>query len=329
MLGVRFSFQRNFTYPFNMYRILPLSLIVILGWTGCQGPQEKNENSTGPKAQATSLLGRQFLTPDPSLEQLAKLGEAKKNFESEGSLDNLIWVGRFIGYTGDYRAAIDWYTTGIELYPEEARLYRHRGHRYISVREFDKAIADLEKAAELISGTENSVEPDGAPNPQGIPVSTRHGNIWYHLGLAYYLTGQYEKALSSYQNCLNIELSNDDNLVSATHWITLILGRLDRAEEAESYLAAITDSLEVIENHSYWRACQFYKGGIPADSLVDLSQVTPATVAQAYGVAAFTAQSAGMDAAKPYYEGILKTNSWASFGYIAAEADRAREQARN
>ncbi|MEL6535898.1 MAG: tetratricopeptide repeat protein [Bacteroidota bacterium] len=308
-----------------MYRILILSLIAILGWAGCQTTQ-KDEGPGAPTQQATSLLGKELISQDPSIDQLGKLAEAKKNFEEDPSLDNLIWVGRFIAYTGDYRKAIDWYSTGLEQYPNESRLYRHRGHRYISVREFDLAIADLEKAAELIAGATNTVEPDGAPNAQGIPVSTRHGNIWYHLGLTYYLTGQYEKALSAYQNCLNIELSNDDNLVSATHWITLILGKLNREEEASQYLAAITDSLNIIENHSYWRTCQFYKGEIAADSLVDLSQVTPGTVAQAYGVAAFTAQNQGEDKAKPYYDGILKTRSWASFGFIAAEADRARTQ---
>ena len=83
------------------------------------------------------------------------------------------------------------FSQGIESFPDEPKLYRHRGHRYISVREFDKAIADLEKAVELIQGTPNEIEPDGMPNALNIPVSSLHGNIYYHLGLAYYLIGEY------------------------------------------------------------------------------------------------------------------------------------------
>ena len=63
-------------------------------------------------------------------------------------------------------------------------MYRHRGHRYVSIREFDRAIADLEYAATLIEGTEDEIEPDGMPNAMNIPVSSLHSNIWYHLGLA-------------------------------------------------------------------------------------------------------------------------------------------------
>ena len=37
----------------------------------------------------------------------------------------------------------------------------------------------------MIAGKEDSIEPDGMPNPQNIPVSSLHTNIWYHLGLAY------------------------------------------------------------------------------------------------------------------------------------------------
>ena len=61
-------------------------------------------------------------------------------------------------------------------------MYRHRGHRYITVAQFDRAIADFEKAVALIKGTPDEIEPDGAPNPTGKPRSTLHFNIWYHLG---------------------------------------------------------------------------------------------------------------------------------------------------
>ena len=304
--------------------LLASALLCLIVAVSCQSSNTPTETTPSNRFQGFSLLGDSLISTAPSNAALQKLEEAKQDLAADSSLDNYIWVGRFIGYTGQYREAIAWYSQALEQFPNESRVLRHRGHRYLSVREYGKAIADLERAAELIEGTENTIEPDGAPNPQGIPVSTRHGNIWYHLGLAYYLTGQYEKAREAYENCLNIELSNDDNLVSATHWLTLILHRLNRPEDAEPYLGRITDSLQIIENHSYWRTCQYYQGKLEADSLVSLAEVTPSTIAQAYGVAAYTLAMEGTEAAKPYYQAILATDSWASFGYLAAESDWAQ-----
>ena len=86
------------------------------------------------------------------------------------------------------------FSKGVQAHPNNPRMYRHRGHRYITTRQFDRAIADFEKAVTLIKGTPDEIEPDGAPNPTGKPRSTLHFNIWYHLGLAYYLKGDYQKA---------------------------------------------------------------------------------------------------------------------------------------
>ncbi len=88
------------------------------------------------------------------------------------NVDSLIWMGRRTAYLGRYREAIDIYSEAIGLHPEDARLYRHRGHRHLSVRELGKAIADLERAAELTEGRMDEVEPDGLPNAMNIPTST-------------------------------------------------------------------------------------------------------------------------------------------------------------
>ena len=67
----------------------------------------------------------------------------------------------------------------------------------------------------MIKGLANQVEPDGMPNAQNIPVSALHGNIFYHLGLAYYLRHDFDKALLAYIDCLDAT-QNDDNLVSVS-----------------------------------------------------------------------------------------------------------------
>ena len=83
----------------------------------------------------------------------AKLNEARELYEKDPkSVDRIIWLGRRTAYLGRYKDAIKIYTDGINQFPTDARLYRHRGHRFITLRCFDDAIADLEKASKLIKG---------------------------------------------------------------------------------------------------------------------------------------------------------------------------------
>ena len=88
------------------------------------------------------------------------------------------------------------------VHPDEPRLYRHRGHRYITIRKPDLAIKDLQKAADLVEGTPDQVEPDGQPNDRNVPTSTLQTNIYYHLGLAHYLKAEFPLARDAYRKCL-------------------------------------------------------------------------------------------------------------------------------
>jgi tetratricopeptide (TPR) repeat protein len=151
-----------------------------------------------------SLMGKPlFKTPlrTDILEAQQKLyDEALKNYEKDpDDPDNIIWLGRRTAYIGDFRKSIAIYSVGIEKHSEDPRMYRHRGHRFITLRFFDQAINDFEKAAELIKGKPDEIEPDGIPNDRGVPVSSLHFNIWYHLALAYYLKVDFEKALHAYE----------------------------------------------------------------------------------------------------------------------------------
>jgi tetratricopeptide (TPR) repeat protein len=235
--------------------------------------------------QAMSLLGKPLRSSEPSAKALADFESAKAAYEKDrGNADNIIWYGRRAAYLGDYREAIRIFSEGIEKHPGDARMYRHRGHRYISIREFDRAIADLEHAAKLIEGNENEVEPDGAPNAQNIPISTLHGNVWYHLGLAYYLKHDWANALRAYQNAFDVG-RNDDNRVSTTHWRFSILRRIGKPDEAWKVLEPITADMNIIENSSYHRLCLFYKGELEVEDILPENDDDPANAAIAYGVA--------------------------------------------
>src|SRR6185503_16233627 len=138
------------------------------------------------------------LTREIRREFEAKHTEARKNAEAEPTADNLIWLGRRIAYLGHYKDAIKVFTEGAEKFPDDARFLRHRGHRLITLRCFDLAIADFNRAAKLTKGKPDQIELDGLPNARNIPTSTLQSNIWYHLGLAHYLKGDFKAALKAY-----------------------------------------------------------------------------------------------------------------------------------
>jgi tetratricopeptide (TPR) repeat protein len=197
----------------------------------------------------------------------SQLAEAREVYEADpNDPDAIIWLGRRLAYPGRFREAIEVYTKGIEKFPRDARLYRHRGHRYITLRKFALAIDDFKKAAALTNGKPDEVEPDGQPNAKHIPTGTLQFNIWYHLGLAYYLTGQNQEALRSYRECLKVS-KNPDALVATSHWLYMTLRRLNRGQEASRLLADIHPGMEIIENDGYYRLLLMYKGLVSAESL--------------------------------------------------------------
>ena len=111
------------------------------------------------KPEATSLLGVPLFAPALSPERQktleANLAKATADFVKDpDSADAAVWLGRRYGYLGRFREAIDAFSRGLARHPDDARLLRHRGHRYISVREFDKAVADLSRAADAREGKE-------------------------------------------------------------------------------------------------------------------------------------------------------------------------------
>jgi len=274
-------------------------------------------------AQAIALDGRVLFAPQAGAEALSKLDAALADYEADpDDADNIIWLGRRLAYAGDYRGAIRIFSEGMSKHPGDARMYRHRGHRYITIREFDRAIADLEKAAELIRGADNEVEPDGQPNDLGIPLSSLHGNIWYHLGLAYYLKQDWDNALRAYSNGFDAS-RNDDNRVSTTHWRYMILRRMGRAADANRVLDAVRTDMTILENGSYHSLCLFYKGELSLGELLEGAADSPAGAAVRYGAANWHYVNGDVEIARRMLTELTASDGWAGFGYVAAEADLA------
>jgi tetratricopeptide (TPR) repeat protein len=289
------------------------------------------ESELPPGAEAWSLFGEPLFPPrldaDTLRDREQRLAEARARFESEpDSADAAIWLGRRTAYLGRYREAIAIFSAAIAKFPSEPRLYRHRGHRFITIRRFDVAIADLQTAVGLIAGKPDGVEPDGLPNARNIPTSTLHSNVWYHLGLAYYLTGSFESALAAYRECVTFS-NNPDMLVATTHWLYMTLRRLGRNAEAAAALEPIREGMDVIENRDYYRLLSMYQGRTDPETLLADATDTGNAVAAAtvgYGVGNWHLYNGRREEAIARFRDVVAGGSWASFGYIAAEADLTR-----
>ncbi|NNE15581.1 MAG: tetratricopeptide repeat protein [Saprospiraceae bacterium] len=236
--------------------------------------------------------------------------------------DFVIWLGRRMAYLGDYQSAIGIFHEGILKHPEDARFYRHRGHRYISTRQFDLAIKDLEQAAALIQDTEDTIEPDGIPNSLNTPVSSLHTNIYYHLGLAYYLKGDWTNALAHFDNCLQAS-QNDDMRVAAMHWLYMILRRMSLPDEASQLLDRVSPNMTIIENDGYHQLLLFYKGELSEDQLSGNGSLGSSEAVK-YGIANWYYYNDNISEAKKRFQEIVDNGNWAAFGFIAAESEVSR-----
>jgi tetratricopeptide (TPR) repeat protein len=282
----------------------------------------------GGSAEAVSLFGQPLVPAAPAPEQRATLEAnlvaARKLFDAHpDDPDAAIWVGRRLAYLGRYREAIAVFSKGIERFPDDARFLRHRGHRFITTRQFDNAENDLARAAALVQGKPDVVEPDGQPNARNLPRSTLQFNIWYHLGLARYLRGDFEPALRAYRECLKVA-KNDDARVATSHWLYMTLRRLGRNAEAAKVLDAIGPKLDIVENGSYERLLAMYKGELTPEALLQQSAAGLDRTTVAYGVGNWHYYNHRQSDAEAVWRTILHGTQWAAFGSIAAEADLHR-----
>ena len=282
------------------------------------------------KPEATSLLGKPLVSAPPTGDAKtrleADLAKAQADYDRDpANVEAAIWLGRRLAYLGRFNDAIAAYTRGIDTHPNEPRLYRHRGHRYITIRKFALAAADLRKASQLIAGKKDEIEPDGAPNKAGIPRSTLQSNIWYHLGLAQYLSGDFPGALASYREGMKVSRVNDDMLVATSDWLYMTLRRLKRDAEATQVLEPITASMDVIENGAYHARLLMYKGLRTAESVLNLNTADDIQIAtQGYGVGNWYLVNGDAARAREIFERVTAGKAWTAFGFIAAEADLKR-----
>jgi len=278
-----------------------------------------------PVSEPVRSLAGEPLTPPPASTE----GAARLARDSE---DAFIWLGRRQAYEFRYRESVDTYTRGLRRFPDSDRLLRHRGHRFITLRDFERALADLTRAQALVVGLPDAIEPDGAPNAAGIPRSTTQGNIQYHLALARYLRGEFDLAAREWAAGLALA-GNDDSVVSSSWWLALSLrragGRVDGLPTPDEVLAPIHADMDILENFGYLRLALMAKGELREDELLpgDSDDVESSTIR--YGVAAWRLGGRDPQGGLDLFRRIAASPSWMAFGCIAAEAELRRQDSQD
>ena len=284
-----------------------------------------------PRFQAISALGDTLRELPLSAEVRARyerqLAVARQAYlKTPANLDSIIWYARRLGYLGRQRESIEIYTRGLAIHPDNPWLLRHRGHRWISVRDFDAAIRDLKRADELTRDKPDEIEPDGQPNAANTPIGTLKSNIGYHLALAYYLNGSWGEAADVAQREVNAA-TNDDRRVSMAHWLYMSLRRAGRNAEAAAVLQPMRRNMRIIENQAYHRLMLLYKGILPADSVLTASangELSVQDASAAYGVANWHWYNGRRAEAEALWRRIVAGGQWGAFGSIAAEVELSR-----
>jgi tetratricopeptide (TPR) repeat protein len=280
------------------------------------------------QGEAISLLGDTLFRPaqdEATLHQYdSLLNEAYMLYADDSmDLDNIIWYGRRLAYLHRYMDAINIYGKGMVHHPQAPELYRHRGHRYITIRQLQNAVTDLLHAAELARSRNLEAEPDGIPNKLNIPLSNLHFNIYYHLGLAYYLQADYPKAIEAYLRCMTYSI-NPDLKIATTDWLYLSYLRAGQKAAGEQLLTGIHPDMEIIENDGYLELLLIYKKIKQPAALIDTALNPLTFVTQNYGLSCWYDFNHHPAKAASLRRLILSSGFWPAFGYIAAEADSLR-----
>jgi dipeptidyl aminopeptidase/acylaminoacyl peptidase/tetratricopeptide (TPR) repeat protein len=287
---------------------------------------------TAPAVEATSFLGQPLASPAVPEDQRKTLEEnlAKANAEyakDPQNPENLIWVGRRLSSLSRFQEAVTAYSRGVVQFPEDVRFLRFRGHRYITLRQPDKAIADLSKADELIraKGLKDAPEPD-TPGP--VPATATNAlffNVYYHLGLAHYLKGDFASAEKAYRECLRVSQasSSPDNVTATTRWLYATLRHLGKTDEAAKLVASFAAKGS---GSGYEDLLLLYKGERTADQVLRNATSDLAHPTLGYGVADWHLVNGRKEDALALLREVVRGPQWAAFGYAAAEAELSRQR---
>jgi len=260
-------------------------------------------------ASAPSLLGQtvQYRSPAGveyrSLRDTGAVARAEQALAADPrNVAKIIDLGVAQSGVLQFREAIATFTKGMAIEPDNAMLYRWRGHRYLSVRELDRAMQDLTR---------------------GYGLDSLNYGVLYHLGIVRFARGDFNAAVDAFRRSIQ-RPPNAGELAGSTDWLWMSLMRAGRKAEAAALLAAHPDSLPV--NNAYTTRLKLYRGEITPEQAftpADTAGVQVATLS--YGVGNWYLVRGDTTAARKWFErAVSASTGWAGFGFIVSEVELRR-----
>ena len=258
----------------------------------CAGP------ALGQSVQYKSPAGIEYRS-QPDTGPIARAEAALK--ADPKNVDRFIQLGVAQSGARQFREAIKTFTSGMAVAPNNAMLYRWRGHRHLSVREFDKAMADLTK---------------------GLALDSTNYGVLYHLGIVRYIRGDFAGAAAAFARA-QPRAPEAGELAGSTDWLWMSLMRAGKKAEAQAMLARRPDSL-VIDN-AYARRLKLYRSEIGPDAVftaADTADVQVATLS--YGLGNWYLVNGDTAKARENFQRSVKSGGWPGFGFIVSEVELRR-----
>lgn len=244
------------------------------------GVEYRSQRDTGPIARAAAELE----SDTANVQRIIALGVAQSG-------------------TRQYREAIATFTRGMAIAPDNAMLYRWRGHRNISVREFDQAMADLTRGYTL--------------------DSTNYG-ILFHLGVLRFTLGDFGGAAEMFERA-QPRAPDGGELTGSTDWLWMSLSRAGRSAEATAMLARRPDTLPAPLGYAYASRLKLYRGELTPETLLSPSDTADVQMATLnYGLGNWYMVRGDTARAIAAYERTVTSGGWPGFGFIVAEAELKR-----
>ena len=213
------------------------------------------------------------------------------------------WIALGMAQAGarQMQEAVQTFTRALKTWPNDPILWRWRGHRNLSVRNFDQAMADLTRGYGM--------------------DSTVYG-ILYHLGVLRFVGGDFNAAADAFRRAQPLA-PDAGELAGSTDWLWMSLMRAGRASEAEVMLARRPDSLPTPA--AYARRLKLYRGEITPDQVLtpnDTSDIDVATLA--YGLGDWYMVHGDTTKAQAAFRKSVMSGGWPAFGFIASEEELRR-----
>lgn len=159
-----------------------------------------------------------------------------------------------------------------------------------------------------------------------MPTSTLKGNIFYHLGLAHYLQGDFDAAARSYEGAAALA-DNPDAAAAALYWLYLSLKRAAQDAAASAALARVDAQWTLIENGVYHELALCFRGEKDCEAILARARAADGIdyATPAYGLAMQRWLNGDRKGARALLKEIVDRDDSAAFGHLAAAADLKRE----